>query len=218
MKKIFVISSMIFILATTSFAAENPGAAGALDQESFTLEEMLHYAIQDEWLAEAEYKALMEAFDVSRPFSNIRQAELSHIAMLMPLFEKYEIDLPDRPDEAVIPASLEETYLIGIDAEIANIAMYEKFLQAGNLPEDVADVFTRLMLGSENHLAAFQRQADAPAGPANQDRSTTGMAKARGAAEGENRRQGRFGDRQGQNNRSLQGGNGRQPWTIQEEI
>lgn len=164
MKKLFILSLLVFLMAAAGFASENPGAVGALDQEEFTLEEMLHYALQDEWLAEGEYAALMESFNVSRPFSNIRQAELSHISMLMPLFEKYEIDLPERPEEAVIPDTLEETYQIGVDAEIANIAMYEKFLEDETLPEDVAAVFTRLMVGSESHLAAFQRQVDTSEG------------------------------------------------------
>jgi hypothetical protein len=160
MKKIFVTSVLILIIATTGFAAETPGAAGALAQETYTIEDMLHYAIQDEWLAEAEYTALMEEFEVTRPFSNIQKAELTHIDLLLPLFESYGIKFPEKPDLAIIPETLEETYQIGVDAEIANIAMYEKFLADPTLPADISSVFTRLMNASKNHLNAFQRQVD----------------------------------------------------------
>lgn len=160
MKKLFAMSVLILMIGTTGFAAEAPGATGALAQETYTIEEMLHYAIQDEWLAEAEYTALMEEFDVTRPFSNIQRAELTHIDLLLPLFESYGIELPAKPDLAVIPETLAETYQIGIAAEIANIAMYEKFLEDETLPDDIASVFTRLMNASKNHLNAFQHQVD----------------------------------------------------------
>lgn len=160
MKKFLIATLLISLLATSGFADEEPGAAGALTQESFTLEEMLRYAIEDEWLAEAEYAALMAEFDVDRPFSNIRRAELTHIDALLPLFETYDVELPVKPDQAAIPDTLAETYQIGVDAEIANIAMYEKFLAHDNLPADISAVFTRLMNASKNHLKAFERQVD----------------------------------------------------------
>lgn len=160
MKKLFALSVLILTIGTTGFAAESPGAAGALVQDTYTIEDMLHYALQDEWLAEAEYTALMEEFDVTRPFSNIQRAELTHIDLLLPLFESYEIDLPEKPNVTVIPENLEETYQIGVEAEIANIAMYENFLADPELPVDIASVFTRLMNASKNHLNAFQRQVD----------------------------------------------------------
>lgn len=159
MKKLIALSVLCMIIGTTGFAAETPGATGALAQDTFTIEEMLHYAIQDEWLAEAEYAALMEEFGVTRPFSNIQKAEIRHAELLMPLFERYGLDLPEKPDRIAIPSTLVESYQIGIDAEIKNIAMYEKFLADEDLPSDIAFVFTRLMNASKNHLRAFQQQA-----------------------------------------------------------
>jgi len=168
MKKFLIATLLIGLIATSGFAAEAPGSAGALTQESFTIEEMLHYAIQDEWMAEVEYAALMEEFGVARPFSNIREAELTHIDALLPLFETYGIELPEKPDHVAIPDTLAETYQIGVDAEIANIAMYEKFLDDDSLPADIAAVFTRLMNASENHLKAFERQVDRSSGASTQ--------------------------------------------------
>ncbi len=177
MKKLFAVSVLILMIGTTGFASEAPGAAGALTQETTTIEDMLHYAIQDEWLAEAEYTALMEEFDVTRPFSNIQRAELTHIDLLLPLFEFYGIELPEKPDLIVIPETLEETYQIGVEAEIANIAMYEKFLADESLPDDIESVFTRLMNASKSHLNAFQRQVDRGIGGFSQSENRFGRGR-----------------------------------------
>ena len=143
----------------TAFAGEaDYGAAGASSAESYTLEEMLKYAIEDEYLAKAEYEKIMDEYGEQRPFSNILDAEKTHIELLLPLFEAYGIEVAsdDSADYVVIPASVEEALKVGVQAEIDNIAMYEKFL-AGDLPEDVREVFEELMNASKNHLAAFER-------------------------------------------------------------
>lgn len=155
---------MTIISSGFTFAdTENIGAAAASVDSSYTLEDMLIYAIQDEYLARAEYEAIIEAFDVERPFSNIMKSEETHIALLTPLFEAYGYEMPtDTSGEYThLPSTLAETFAIGVEAEINNIAMYEKFLSQ-DLPEDVRDVFERLMNASENHLKAFERGAARP--------------------------------------------------------
>ncbi|MBN1416370.1 MAG: DUF2202 domain-containing protein [Bacteroidales bacterium] len=119
---------------------------------------MLVFAIQDEYLARGEYEKVIEKFGSQRPFSNIIKAEERHISWLTPLFEKYNIILPpDRGLElARVPETFPEALQIGVEAEIANIAMYERFLKK-DLPADIRDVFSCLLGGSENHLAAFKR-------------------------------------------------------------
>lgn len=121
---------------------------------------MLTYAIQDECMAQGEYEAIMGEYGVQRPFSNIVKAEGRHIAMLLPLFDKYDVAVPidDSADRVVLPGSLSESFKAGVDAEVINIEMYEKFLKE-NLPEDVKTVFERLLSASEKHLAAFTRAA-----------------------------------------------------------
>jgi len=134
------------------------GAWGALSAEDWDIEQMLEYAIQDEYLARQEYEMIMEAYDVDRPFSNIIRAEETHIALLKDIYASYGYDIPeDRAIEyAVLPDSLEDAYTIGVEAEINNIAMYNMFLEK-DLPSDIAAVFTELRDGSENHLASFKR-------------------------------------------------------------
>lgn len=136
------------------------GSAGAskLTDESLTLEKMLVFAIQDEYLARGEYRKVIEKFGNRRPFSNIIKAEETHISLLKPLFAKYGATIPaDRGLElAKVPETFTEALQIGVDAELKNIAMYERFLKK-DLPKDVREVFGRLLAGSRNHLNAFKK-------------------------------------------------------------
>ena len=153
-----VVSLVGSLLVGSVLAQRNYGAEGAKSVEDYSLEDMLTYAIQDEYLARAEYEAIMNEYGEQRPFSNIIQAEETHIEELLPLFEEHGIEVPqdNAREHVVVPESVEEAFTTGVKAEEDNINMYEKFLQK-DIPEDVAEVFAQLKKGSENHLAAFQR-------------------------------------------------------------
>jgi hypothetical protein len=160
MKKTFtiflvLILSLSFIAAVS--AADDFGAAGAKSNQEPTFEEMLTYAIQDEYLAHAEYQVIMGEYGTVRPFSNISRAEETHISWLIPLFAKYGFALPEdtAAEHAVLPKDMKTALEIGVQAEIDNIAMYESFLKQ-DLPQDVRDVFENLKNGSVNHLRAFR--------------------------------------------------------------
>lgn len=172
--KILAVSTLSFSLLsgmTMNFAAELPsnelsgtsasqwGSAAVKSEQVYTLEDMLIYAIQDEFSAQAEYEAIMNKFNVSRPFSNIMKAEVTHISYLKPLFEKYDVNIPSNTasEHVILPATVQETYAIGVEAEIKNIAMYDVFLKQ-ELPSDVRVVFEALKKASESHLRAFSRQ------------------------------------------------------------
>ena len=135
------------------------GSQGALDDNSLTLADMLTYAIQDEYLARAEYDKILSDNGSIRPFTNIVRAEETHIDALLPLFDLYGIAAPadEGASRAVSVNSLTEAYQAGVNAEVNNIAMYETFLEQ-NLPSDVRTVFESLMNASENHLRAFQNR------------------------------------------------------------
>ncbi len=92
------------------------------------------------------------------PFSNIVNAEQTHIDLLLPLFDTYQIELPDPVDKATLflPESISNALALGIQAEIDNIALYEAFLKT-DIPDDIRDAFEKLMGASENHLQAFTR-------------------------------------------------------------
>ena len=168
MKTRKLLSALALMLALTlpvmGLAAEEYGAAAVKEGETYTLEQMLTYAIQDEYLARAEYSIIIEKLGVDRPFTNIVKAEGVHVQRLLPLFEAYSFPVP--ADTAaglvILPATLEEIYQTNVTAEVRNIEMYETFLQQDGLPEDVEGVFEALKRASENHLAAFQRNLDKP--------------------------------------------------------
>ena len=172
MKRILKVLAMTLALAAlpvlalaqeTAAPAEDAfGSAAVVEGKTYTLEEMLTYALQDEYAAEAEYMAIQEAFGVGNPYANIMKAEVTHQNELLPLFEAYGIPVPENTaaEHVVLPATLQETYEIGVEAEIKNIAMYEAFLAQDDLPEDVAAVFTDLMNASQSHLEAFSRNAE----------------------------------------------------------
>ncbi|MDQ0413222.1 ferritin-like domain-containing protein [Mesobacillus stamsii] len=125
-----------------------------------SLEEMLDFAIRDEYFALAEYEIIMEQFNVDSPFSNISEAEQHHIDLLVPLFSEYQLPMPEDTSKVEIPETLKEVYQMGVQAEIDNIKMYEFFLEQPDLPADVKDVFGKLMNASYNHLNAFQTELD----------------------------------------------------------
>ena len=123
---------------------------------------MLNYALQDEYLAKAEYEVIQEVFGVNNPFANIMKAEVTHQELLFALFEAYGIPIPEDTamEHVVIPDTLLQTYLTGVEAEIKNIAMYLIFLSDETLPQDVRNGFTALMEASQSHLEAFSRNAE----------------------------------------------------------
>lgn len=166
MKKRLLASGLALMITisgiSTSYAGTADfGASGAAADIEYDLEEMLNYAIEDEYLAQEEYEVIMEEYGVRRPFSNIIKAEARHISALLPLFEEYGFDVPvnDAEDRVEVPDSLTEIFSIGVEAEIKNIEMYKSFLEE-DLPEDVKMVFENLMKASESHLRAFERSGE----------------------------------------------------------
>lgn len=137
------------------------GAKGALEKDSFTVEEMLRYAIEDEYLARQEYESIIEKFGEINPFRNIMSAEETHIALLKEIYQTYQYEVPEDHaiDYITVPDSVSQALELGVQAEIDNIGMYELFLQQ-DLPDDVRDTFIRLRDASTNHLAAFERGTD----------------------------------------------------------
>lgn len=158
MKKYFVV--VLMFLSVLGYAAEI-GAKAALAKTNLTQKEMLTYALQDEYIAKNEYLKTMEKFGDVKPFSNIEPSEEQHIEWLLPLLKKYGVEKVDEnsiKNQIVIPASLEEASKLCVEAEIDNIAMYDKFLKDKTLPEDMKETFIRLRDASKNHLRAFERQ------------------------------------------------------------
>ena len=158
-----VVAGLLLMLAGVgAFAAgEDFGASGAAGKTGLTTAQMLTYAIQDEYLARAEYYAIMAKYGNARPFSNIVRAEERHVEWLAGLLTKYGIKAPADTAKSLVvaPKDMKTALEAGVQAEIANIAMYDAFLKgaaAAPLAADVRDMFAELKQASENHLSAFR--------------------------------------------------------------
>ncbi|MEK4396707.1 ferritin family protein [Bacillus sp. FSL K6-2860] len=142
----------------TNRQVENYGAKGALSAPTLSVPQMLTYALQDEYLAQARYDNILGNFGYIRTFAQIKEAEMRHINALLPLFERYQVPLPLDISQSFVstPENIKAAYAAGVQGEIDNISMYERFLSL-DIPNDMRTVFSQLRNASLNHLAAFER-------------------------------------------------------------
>lgn len=120
---------------------------------------MILEAINDEYKARAFYRLVIKTFGPVRPFVNIVEAENTHASALERLCERYRIPLPaDEWDRTLRPpASILEACRAGVEGEIQNIGMYDRFLKETKIP-DIRALFQWLQARSRDaHLPAFQR-------------------------------------------------------------
>ena len=149
-------------------AVPSPTAATA----SASLTADLQYLIEEEKLAHDVYVTLGDAWGL-RVFEQIAASETSHQDAVAGLLETYQIPDPrqDGVGEFSDPAlqSLYDTLVAqglasregaiqaGITIEQTDIA--DLNARVSTAPADVERVLESLLRGSENHLAAFERQA-----------------------------------------------------------
>lgn len=133
--------------------AEFPVAT--LDEKTI---EYLNAALADERKALATYEAAMAKFGRVKPFVNIARAEEQHISMLLALFDKYGVKIPqDTTKVGALPTTLAEVCAVGVTAEIDNDALYQRMIPE-LAQQDIQTVFTSLARASkEMHLPAFER-------------------------------------------------------------
>ena len=157
MKKFFTLLltlSLIMSLGATAFATATVEEAN-VPTGDYTVEEMLSILLKDEYQAKALYEAVIKQHGNVNPFANLIGAEENHIEILTSLMTAKGFNLPAITVSAAAPSDLAAALKAGEEAEIANIALYEKMLAQDNLPADVRDVFQRLMRASQQHLRAF---------------------------------------------------------------
>jgi hypothetical protein len=153
------------------------------------LASILDDAFLDEVKARDSYRKIIERFGPVRPFINIVEAEQRHIELLLPLYEKYGIQLPAKPnaDRLAVPATLQQACQMSVTGELENVAMYDRLINATDLP-DVVAVLRQLQAASrDHHLPAFQRCADQGSGP----QGGRGFGRGKGDGCGQGRGRGR---------------------------
>lgn len=124
-------------------------------------QQALRDAIEDEYRAWTTYDQVIRDFGAQRPFINIRDAEARHIAALRALFERYELAVPANTWRDRVPryASTRDACAASVDAETANVALFDRLMHSTNR-SDILAVFGNLQRASqERHLQAFRRCA-----------------------------------------------------------
>jgi hypothetical protein len=146
---------------TSTTVQTDAGISAFSADQPYTPEEMLTYAIKDEYAAQALYSSAMIIDGSGEPFARLLQDEKGLIDQLTQLLTDYGFVLPDlaalRGKQAF--TSLKEVCLAGIEAEKISIEMYQAFLTKDNLPDGVRPVFQLLLGTSQSHLDALMTKA-----------------------------------------------------------
>jgi len=133
-------------------------------------QEAIAEALQDEYEGEAIYSRVLKDLGEVRPFSNVVHAEQRHAAFLEALLKSRALPVPEsRSAGAEVPGydSRQEACAAAVEFEVRNVALYDRLLATGSLPEDVRLVFEHNRMASlDHHRPAFERcggQAEAAA-------------------------------------------------------
>lgn len=123
--------------------------------------QLLHEALEDEYMAFSTYDQVITDFGDVRPFINIRDAEGRHVEALCGLFREYGLPIPENtwPGRVERYLTLQAACEAAVVAEIANGEMYERLLSM-TLRPDILGVLRNLQEASQQrHLPAFERCA-----------------------------------------------------------
>jgi hypothetical protein len=155
-----------------STEAQDSDETTADPSQKVNVYEMLTFIVQEEKLAHDLYVQLARTSGAVQ-FQNILNSESTHISLVQGLLATYNIVDPtiglaegefvDQELQALYDSLLASGSVDRAGAIAAGIAVEEKdiadieVMLATDLPSDVASVLERLLSGSQNHLAAFQR-------------------------------------------------------------
>jgi hypothetical protein len=130
-------------------------ASGELTDEAIAA---LTAGLTDEVNAYNAYAQIIAQFGPVSPFVQIQQAEASHMAALEAAFTRYGLPVPEiMPTVEISASSVAEACAIGAQAEIANVALYDGWIDAVSDYPDLVQVFTALRnVSQNNHLPAFE--------------------------------------------------------------
>jgi hypothetical protein len=160
-----------------------PSARGAQSSVGLSdgVKAKVEQALLDEYRGEAMYSRVLKDHGEVRPFSNAVRAERRHATCLEDLLKARGLPIPEHREataEAPAFASVKEACAAAVEFETKNVALYDRLIAEGPLPDDVKQVFGHNRMASlDQHKPAFER--------------CTGLATARGGGHGAGRRDGR---------------------------
>jgi len=134
------------------------GAGYALTPLSADEEAALQEAILEEYGALNLYQSVIDQFGSAYPISQIVPSEQQHVNALVRQADKYGVAVPANPGISQAPVfdTLAEACQAGVDAEIADAALYDT-LKPVTTHTDLLQVYDRLQSASlDSHLSAFQ--------------------------------------------------------------
>ncbi len=135
------------------------GTGGGYAISPLTTEESadLIRAIEEEYNARALYESVIATFGNVIPFPEIVASETYHATALVRQAEKYGLTVPAyTPAEFPAFASLTEACQAGVNAEIADAALYDELI-AATTHTDLIRVYTNLQNASlTSHLPQFE--------------------------------------------------------------
>jgi hypothetical protein len=144
---------------TGTGTGSGPAAAPAFSPDTaYTLEEMLNYALLDEYTTEAAAAAVNAKFGEQTPFAELQALTAQRILLLKGLFESYGFAIPlnTAAENLKVPSSLQAAYSAGLKAETRKIQMYEAFLAQAGLPDSVRTAFEELLQGAKDARDIFE--------------------------------------------------------------
>jgi len=146
------------VLAATGARAQTGTPAPLSDSVRAAIEE----ALLDELRGEAIYARVLKDHGEVRPFSNVVRAERRHAEFLEHLLKVRGLAVSAPPADAEVPgsASVKEACAAAVAFETTNVALYDRLLAAGPLPDDVKRAFDHNRVASlDHHKPAFERCA-----------------------------------------------------------
>jgi hypothetical protein len=138
---------------------ERAASAGTLAPMEAAVRTAVEEALADERRTEAVYADIVAAHGAVRPFSNAVRAEGRHAAHLEATLTARGLAVPPRPSPPAAPGeTVARACATAVEAERANVALYDRLLAVAALPDDVRTAFAHNRRASlEHHLPAFER-------------------------------------------------------------
>jgi hypothetical protein len=153
-------------LGGLALAVAAVGDEGPLDE---TIRTAIAEALQDEYQGEAIYARVLKDHGDIRPFSRAVHAEQRHAGFLEALLTGRDLAVPEnRWAQADVPsyASVKDACVAAVEFEVRNVALYDRLLTAGSLPDDVRRAFEYNRDASlQHHKPAFERCAGREGAP-----------------------------------------------------